>query len=134
MTALLPTSFALLPSQALSILISTRSASSSRQPTQLPPSRAVMITLSRAGSMRSSASTGLPAPQRPTTMLTSSLAELIPATRASLSKMQRGASPRAASLQLMLLRVLQARQAIRMRVCSTLTSLSPMLIRTPFTS
>lgn len=39
-----------------------------------------MITLSRAGSMRSSASTGLPAPQRPTTMLTSSLAELIPAT------------------------------------------------------
>ena len=93
-----------------------------------------MITLSRAGSMRSSASTGLPAPQRPTTMLTSSLAELIPATRASLSKMQRGASPRAASLQLMLLRVLQARQAIRMRVCSTLTSLSPMLIRTPFTS
>ena len=37
-------------------------------------------------------------------------------------------------LQLMLLRVLQARQAIRMRVCSTLTSLSPMLIRTPFTS
>jgi len=30
--------------------------------------------------------------------------------------------------------LLQARQAIRMRVCSTLTSLSPMLIRTPFTS
>ena len=74
-----------------------------------------------------------PAPQRPTTMLTSFL-ELIPATRASLSKMHRGASPRTASLQLMLLRVLQARQAIRMRVCSTPTSLSPMLIRTPFTS
>lgn len=88
----------------------------------------------KSRSMRSSASTGLPAPQRPTTMLTSFLAELIPATRASLSKMQSGASPRTASLQLMLLRVLQARQAIRMRVCSTPTSLSPMLIRTPSTS